>query len=197
MSTFGVGRPAVWLAAGVLAVTAPVVAACSSSTGTPPTSSPSPTGAAPSTVSSAPQSPSTSSAPASSASSTGAALADGRHAARITAVDPGRRLVTVDVVQFFTGKAAASAAAADHASEVPPPNDYWIRNSSPALRTLYVSSTAPITVNVLGAAVTGSVTQNLQVSLSRLAGLSGLSDGLFWLTSEHQVVTRIAEQYLP
>ena len=192
MVTFSVGRLAVWLAVGVLAV-----AACGTSSGGPATSSPSPSGASPSTVSSAPQSPSTSTAPTSSASSTGAALADGRYAARITAADAGHRLLTVDVVQFFTGKAAASAAAADHAPEVPPPNDYWIRNSSPALRTLYVSTTAPITVNVLGAAITGSATQNLQVSLSKLAGFPGLGDGLFWLTSEHQVITSIAEQYLP
>ncbi len=192
MSTLGVGRLAVWLAAGALAVVA-----CSSSTGTSPTSSPSPSGAPPSTASSAPQSASTSTAPSSSTSSSGNTLADGRYAARITGVDTRRRLVTFDVVQFFTGKAAASAAAADHASEVPPPNDYWIRNSSRVLRTLYVSSTAPITVNDLGADITGNATQNLRVSLSRLAAFPGLRNGLFWLTSEHQVVTRIAEQYLP
>jgi len=192
MSTFGVARLSVWLAAGVLAVVA-----CDSSTGAAPTSSPSPTGGSPSTVSSAPQSPSASTSPTSSTSSNGDALADGRYAARITGVDVRRGMVTFDVVQFFTGKAAASAAAADHAAEVPPPNDYWIRNSSRALRTLYVSSTAPITVNVLGADITGNATKNLPVSLSRLAGFPGLSNGLFWLTSEHQVVTRIAEQYLP
>ncbi len=124
-------------------------------------------------------------------------LADGRYPARIVAIDAARRVVTVDVVQLFMGKAAASAAAADHATEVPPPNDYWIRNTSPLLRRYYVTSTAPITVNDLGAVITQSATKNVAVSLSWLAKVNHLSDSVFWVTVEHQVVTRIAEQYLP
>jgi hypothetical protein len=40
--------------------------------------------------------------------------------------------VTIDVVQFFFGDAATEAARADHATDVPPPNDYWIRRASSA-----------------------------------------------------------------
>jgi len=124
-------------------------------------------------------------------------LADGRYAARITAVNSHRRLVTFDVVQFFFGEAAAAAAAQDHSSEVPPPNDYWIRNQSHLLRTLPVTSTAPITVNGMGAAITHSATKNLHVTLARLGQFPHLNDGIFWLTVRHGVLTRIAEQYRP
>jgi hypothetical protein len=124
-------------------------------------------------------------------------MADGRYAARITAVDSHRRLVTVDVVQFFFGEAAATAAAQDHSSEVPPPNDYWIRNQSHLLRTLSVTSTAPITVNGLGAPITHSADKDLHVTLARLGRFPDLNDGIFWLTVRHGVVTRIAEQYRP
>jgi hypothetical protein len=124
-------------------------------------------------------------------------MADGRYAARITAVDSHRRLVTVDVVQLFLGKAAATAASRDHAAEVPPPNDVWIRNQSHRLRALPVASTAPITVNDLGAVITHSAVKNLHVTLARLGKFPNLNDGIFWLTVRHGVVTRIAEQYLP
>jgi hypothetical protein len=105
--------------------------------------------------------------------------------------------VTFDVVQFFFGKAAAAAAAEDHSSEVPPPNDHWIRNQSHLLRTLSVTSAAPITVNCMGALITHSATTNLHVTLARLGQFPHLNDGIFWLTVRHGVVTRIAEQYIP
>jgi hypothetical protein len=124
-------------------------------------------------------------------------MADGRYAARITAVDSRGRLVTFDVVQLFLGKAAATAAAQDHAERIPPPNDVWIRNQSHLLRTLFVTYTAPITVNDLGAVITHSSVKNLQVTLARLGQFPDLNGGIFWLTVRHGVVTQIAEQYLP
>jgi len=130
----------------------------------PPSSAPT---SSPTAATSAP-SPTSSSTVTSTPRATILRMADGRYAARITAVDSHRRFVTVDVVQFFQGKAAATAAAQDHAAEVPPPNDHWIRNQSHLLRTLSVTSTAPITVNDLGAAITHSAVKNLHVTLARL-----------------------------
>ena len=124
-------------------------------------------------------------------------LTDGRHAARITRVDAAGGRVTVDVVQFFFGEDATRAAREDGAEEVPPPNDVWIRNSSRALRTLPVAPAAPITVNVHGAAESGSATKNIAKSLAELADIDGLENGIFWLTVADGQVTRIAEQYLP
>ncbi len=53
--------------------------------------------------------------------------------------------VTADYIQILTGKAAADAATA-HGDESPPPNDYYILNDSPKLRTFALPKTASITV---------------------------------------------------
>ena len=124
-------------------------------------------------------------------------LTDGRHAARIIRVDAARGRVTVDVVQFFLGEAATRAAQEDRAEEIPPPNDVWIRNTSRTLRTLPVASDASITVNVHGAAESGSSTKNIAKTLAELAEIDRLEDGIFWLTVADRQATRIAEQYLP
>jgi hypothetical protein len=124
-------------------------------------------------------------------------LTDGRHAVRITRVDAAGGRVTVDVVQFFLGEDATRAAREDGAAEVPPPNDVWIRNTSRALRTLPVAPDAPITINVHGAAESGSATENIARTLAQLAEIDGIEDGIFWLTVADGRVTRIAEQYLP
>lgn len=189
-----VGRTSVgWKKASALAAGLLVVATgCAAGSGPAGTPSSSPT------ASTVPSSSVTATATTSATpTATAPVLANGGYAAQIVAVDVAHRTLTVDVVQLFLGAAASSAAAADHAPEVPPPNDVWIRNQSPTLRTLYVTTTAPITVNVLGASWTHSATTNVAVSLTRLAGLPGLHDAYFWLTVEHGVVARVAEQYLP
>lgn len=191
--------------AAVLASTVILIAGCSTSPGdsTKPVARPSvATTSASGTPSSTPTpesgpAPTPTPAVKSSPRATIATMADGRYAARITTVNARRRLVTIDVIQLFLGKAATTAAARDHAPEVPPPNDVWIRNVSHRLRTLPVAPTAPITVNVLSSPVTGDSTKNLSVSLTRLGQFRDLKVGAFWLTVSHGVVTRIAEQYLP
>jgi hypothetical protein len=149
-------------------------------------------------VGSAPASPS--SAPAASAQTSAARptdLTDGRHAVRITRVDPAARRITVDVIEIFLGEDAARAAEEDKAAEIPPPNDVWIRNVNPRLRTLSVATDAPITVNVHGAAESGSATKDIAKTLPELAALGHLDDGVFWVTLTGGRITRIAEQYLP
>lgn len=53
--------------------------------------------------------------------------------------------ITVDYIQILTGKAAADAATAA-GEESPPPNDYFILNSSTKLRTFALPKTASVTV---------------------------------------------------
>ena len=126
-------------------------------------------------------------------------LSDGRHPVRITSVDAPHGRITVDVIQFFMGAAASSAAKADGSPEVPPPNDYWIRNTNPRLRTLPVAPGAPITVNDLAALESGSATKNVPKTLAQLAGYPrpALADSVFWVTLNGGQVTKISEQYLP
>jgi len=89
-----------------------------------------------------------------------AVLEDGRHPVFVKTVDPGRRTVTFDLIQWFTGEAATKAAAED-GKESPPPNDYYIRNVNSRLRTLPVAADAPITVNLLAAQSTGNATKDV------------------------------------
>lgn len=123
-------------------------------------------------------------------------LKDGRYPTYILKVRPGTRQVTLDLVQFFTGPAASKAAEEDHAAEVPPPNDYWIRNANMLLRTLPVGSGARVTVNTLAAEETGSADKDVTVTLTKLASYD-LSNHLFWVTVRGGKVTRLTEQFLP
>jgi hypothetical protein len=143
----------------------------------------------------------TSAAPASTAAgpatSEPVVLADGRHPVYLKTVDPDRQTITFDLIQFFTGEAATKAAAED-GEESPPPNDYYIRNVNPRLRTLPVAADAPITVNVLAAQSTGSSTKDVSVTLAKLASYfpnSGTPP--FWITVSQGQVTKIAQQFLP
>ena len=138
--------------------------------------------------------------PAARATATGsgakAILKDGRYPTYILKVRPGTRTVTLDLVQFFTGAAASKAAKEDHAAEVPPPNDYWIRNVNMLLRTLPVGSSARVTVNNLAAEETGSADKDVKVTLTKLASYD-LSNHLFWVTVRGDKVTLLTEQFLP
>jgi hypothetical protein len=124
-------------------------------------------------------------------------LADGRHPGYLKSVDPDQQTITFDLIQYYTGDAATRAAAED-GQESPPPNDYYIRNVNPRLRTLPVAAGAPITVNALAAQASGSATKDVSVTLAELASYfpnSGTPP--FWITVEQGQVTKLAQQYLP
>jgi hypothetical protein len=124
-------------------------------------------------------------------------LADGRHPVYLKTVDPDQQTITFDLIQFFTGEAATKAAAED-GEESPPPNDYYIRNVNPRLRTLPVRDDAPITVNVLAAQSTGSSTKDVSVTLAKLASyFPNPGTPPFWITVEQGQVTKVAQQFLP
>jgi hypothetical protein len=118
-------------------------------------------------------------------------LADGRHPVLLKTIDPGRGTVTFDLIQFFRDEEATIEAAKDH-QESPPPNDSYMRNVNPRLRTLPVRADATITANQLA----GS-NQDVPVSLARLASLTGDGSGVFWITVRGDQVVRIGEQWLP
>ena len=131
------------------------------------------------------------------ATSEPAVLEAGRHPVIIKTVDPDRRTITFDLLQFFSGDAATKAAAED-GKESPPPNDYYIRNVNSRLRTLPVVADAPITANTLTAQSSGSATKNVPLTLEELAGYFPASGAdPFWITVDGGQVTSIAQQYLP
>jgi hypothetical protein len=112
-------------------------------------------------------------------------------------VDPDRRTITFDLIQWYVGEQAVRGAAKDH-KESRPPNDYYIRNVNPRLRTLPVRSDATITCNTLTAGYTGSATKDVRAPLDRLAiVLPRGGAGPFWITVDHDRVVKIAQQYIP
>jgi hypothetical protein len=175
-----------------------LTAGCSggTSTGAPAATGSVTTASASASASPSPTSPSAALSTSTTGSGTTAILKDGRYPTYILKVRPGTRTVTLDLVQFFTGPAASKAAEEDHAAEVPPPNDYWIRNANMLLRTLPVGASARVTVNTLAAEETGSADKDVKVSLTKLASYD-LSNHLFWVTVRGDTVTRLTEQFLP
>lgn len=128
-------------------------------------------------------------------------LADGRHATYLRSVDTGGRTMVVDVIQFLTGEAARNASVADgHGGDVP--NDYYIRNVNPKLRTITFADAVEVTVldsSVGGNDAARSVPADI-ATLARVVQLRVGSDGPgppFWLTLSGGRVTKVEEQYLP
>lgn len=128
---------------------------------------------------------------------------DGRHFCYVRSVTnvSGTTEITVDYAQMLTGAEAAAAAAAAGA-ESPPPNDYWISNVNPMLRTFPVRSgiNVKMTSTAAGTDPSGySVAlgqwQDFFVGMS--PGMEVVRDVPYWVTIDDGVVIEIAEQYLP
>jgi hypothetical protein len=177
-------RPARIIAATSVAAAVLAVAGCAgrSTTTSPPAAPPSST-AAPAATATTTATAATTSEPA--------VLADGRHPVLVKKVNSGGRTVTFDLIQFFQGEQAAIEAAKDH-QESPPPNDLYIRNVNPRLRTLPVRADAPITVNGLLATQTDT-----PVTLAKLANLTSRYSPVFRITVQDDQVVKIAEVWLP
>lgn len=135
--------------------------------------------------------------------SPGAELEDGRHFGYIESIDleivPGS--VAFDLAYFLTGEEANQAAAED-GYETPVPNDYYISNDNPRLRTLVVARDVAIRLVDWGHS-TGPFSADpgrFQESFALDEYPLGPYKGKFvpyWLTIEDAVVVTIEEQYLP
>jgi len=177
-------RPARIIATTLVAAAVFAVAGCADrSTTTSPTAAPPASTASPAATATTVASTPTTSEPA--------VLADGRHPVLLKTVDPGRRRVTFDLIQFFQGEQAAIEAAKDK-QESPPPNDLYIRNVNPRLRTLPVRAGAPITVNGLLATQTDT-----PVTLAKLASLTARYSPVFRITVQDDQIVKIAEVWMP
>jgi hypothetical protein len=131
-------------------------------------------------------------------------LADGRHPVYLTDLDPSRRTVTFDLIQFLTGAEAAKVWAKAHPDEPDgPPNDYLIINDNRRLRTLPIADTARVTV---ATDASGGIA-NVQITMAELpahlarqrpeSADGRLSYAPYWLTVRGGQVTGIDEQFLP
>jgi hypothetical protein len=66
-------------------------------------------------------------------------LEDGRHFGFVRSVDPAELEMVFDLAYFLQG-GEANEAAAERGDEVPVPNDYYIINDNPRLRSLVLAS---------------------------------------------------------
>ena len=139
----------------------------------------------------APPRPETASPPPSQ----GAALADGRYFAFLKSVDVAGRKASVDIAQFLTGEAANKAATED-GEESPPPNDYYIRNASKAVRVVGVASSATLCVGKTAGDVDNDVTDlpGVQAAIESYGYDTGI---LIWIEVHGGAIVRIDRQFVP
>jgi hypothetical protein len=173
------------VAAAVLIVTLAVgVAACGSD-------EPAPGAAEATDGTTAPAQPTTAAAPASQPGEP-AEMQNGRHPVVVKQVDAAGRTVTFDLVQWFDGDAATKAAAED-GEESPPPNDYYIRNVNPRLRTLPVTPDARLTLTGVTLGPGGADTTEVDLATVAAKG----RNHLFWATVQGGRIVALEEQYVP
>ncbi|MGH3656904.1 MAG: hypothetical protein ACRDUA_09610 [Micromonosporaceae bacterium] len=133
----------------------------------------------------------------------GAVLEDGRHPVYLTDIDTPARTITLDLVQFLTGDEAKRVYAADHPEDPSgPPNDYYIVNDNPRLRTLPVVPGATVTVVWSEPGSLDAETISFGELADYFAQDVAPSDPYlwydpFWLTVEDGRVVAMEEQYIP
>ena len=100
--------------------------------------------------------------------------------------------IEFDLACWFTGEAAVAAAAEDGAE--PPPNDYYVRNDNPQIRSLPVSSESEVVWYPTGDPASDAVV----AFTDRVDGAA--ARGFFfgvWLDVIDGEVFRIREQWVP
>jgi hypothetical protein len=132
-------------------------------------------------------------------------LEDGRHFGYVRSVDAAGSTLVLDLAEFYSGD-EANEIAAERGDEVPVPNDYYIVNDNPRLRTLVLSPDVELvlldwnrccdetfgpTVEQFAAAVADGEPVEIDGHLTYGA------QSQYWLTVAGGVVTAIEEQYLP
>jgi len=138
--------------------------------------------------------------PAQSSSPSPPVLPDGRHFVYVKKLHgtPPVATLTFDLAEFLTGEAAAQAAA-EHGDESPPPNDYYIVNDNPKLRTMAVAP--DVTIQAIDWTNCCELTDvpYTDWAASLLAPTDALHGALsqYWLTVADGEIVAIEEQYLP
>jgi hypothetical protein len=121
-------------------------------------------------------------------------MPDGRHFGYIKSIDldDSPPSIVFDEAQFLDGEAANQASAA-HGDEVPVPNDVYVVNDDPTLRSLTVSDEAEFLLLGPGyACCEGHPSDPDLLTRSRLAHAWG-----YWVTLENGKVVQIEEQWHP
>jgi hypothetical protein len=150
---------------------------------------------------------SSASAPTSSTPSGSPVIEDGKNFAFIKSVDASATppTVTYDLAYFLTGDAATQAAK-DHGDEAPPPNDYYIVNDNPKLRTVALAPDARLVLldwnHCCDTTFEGVLTEfadavNGDAELTVEGHVYKGRVSPYWLVARDGQIVRIEEQYLP
>ena len=133
-----------------------------------------------------------------------APLQDGRHFGYVRAVDVDARTIEFDLAIFLSGK---EANAAYHAAggTGPVPNDYFVVNDNPRLRTLALAPDAHLRLLDWNHCCETFFDGDLALFARAIGDQEDVTDGgliyrgqsQWWITVEHGVVTEIEEQYSP
>ena len=107
----------------------------------------------------------------------------------------GKWSLVLDYAQMLSGKAAAEAAA-ERGEESPPPNDYFIVNDNPKLRTFEAAPGAKVTLYYDGMADKRVLTI-AQFAAVFTANKDGKADVPYWAVVSEDEVLSLEEQYLP
>jgi hypothetical protein len=124
-------------------------------------------------------------------------LADGRHTVYLKTVDPNRRTITFDLIQFLGIEEAKRDAGPDRDWRDLAPNGNYIRNVNPKLRTLPVRTDATITVITLAWEGRHYSDDQVPVSLAKLANYMPVGKRPFSITVRHDQVVSLAEIFVP
>lgn len=131
-------------------------------------------------------------------------LADGRYLVYLRDVLEDGAEVAVDVAVWFTGNEANMAARIDGETDVPVPNDYYIRNLDPSTIAVAVSDSPEVT-SVWYDYDSDPDLENDTISYEELLEVLGSDDEVrsqlrtspWWVTVEDGKIIALDEQYVP
>lgn len=119
-------------------------------------------------------------------------LPDGQWFGRLKAIDTTGGTIGFDLECLFVGDAANAAAAADGKTEIPVPDDVYVRNENETVRTQ--PAVSDVAIGVLGA--DGNATAYEPTS-NGLATAGPLIDRPVWIEVQDGWVIAIQQQYFP
>ena len=138
-------------------------------------------------------------------SSAEAALEDGRHFGYVRAVDADARIIEFDLAYFLSGKEADRAYQEATGNTDHVPNDYFIVNDNPMLRTLALAPDARLRLLDWNHCCETFFEGDLGLFAEAIGEQTDVTDGdliyrgqsQWWITVENGLVTEIEEQYSP
>jgi hypothetical protein len=131
-------------------------------------------------------------------------LEDGRHFGYVRSVDPDRLTLEFDLAYFLSGKEANDAYHAAGGTG-PVPNDHFVVNDNPKLRTLHLSPDVRLRLLDWNHCCETFFDGDLGLFAQAVGQQADVTDGeliyrgqsSWWITIENGLVTEIEEQYAP